>query len=340
MLCIKTLDFDNTRLIQIGVVGLNLRRKQLILFAHWGCLMSTCLRILLIIAASILMGCTTTQPLPIAARSGDTITLALGSQVGMKTVNTTVTFTPDSTGIPISLTPKSIFNLYPDKRSKAYQDVALSLVVQAQMHEQWLTAMAIDLPNNLPVGFGTIKVSTTVPQVNGQNAKLEDVDYRLEILPGAGTPHSLMNQMASGYLYPGNLSTLQQVPYQAYIIPPYQTCHKPTNYAVIELRFRLSYVIEPYRDVEWFTVVADDLTAYTKNKSPQLIWSAKGDELVVIFMSTDGVLKCYEPRFSLVPTDSSFNDYGPPVLLSVTYYDVSGAVISGSAASEYQVVVQ
>jgi len=47
-----------------------------------------------------------------AARPGDTITLAVGSQDGMNASNTTVTFTSDSDNIPVDLTPniRAIFN--------------------------------------------------------------------------------------------------------------------------------------------------------------------------------------------------------------------------------------
>ena len=293
--------------------------------------------LILLTVSVIVVGCASPQTLPIAARSGDTITLALGSHEGMKIGNTTVAFTPDSNGIPVALTAKAIFNLYPDKRSQAFLDS--STVASGTYHEPWLTVMVIDLPEGLPTGFGTIKVNTTVPQPNGPNARVEDVDYRLEILPGTGAPHNLQYQLSSFSLN-GNLRTLRPIPNQAYIVPPSATCPQSSNYAAIELRFRLPYVIEPWRDVEWFRVVADDFTALTYEKTPQVTWAAQGDDLVVVFMSADGMLKCYEPKFSLVPTDASFSDLGPPVLLSVTYYDVNGAIITGPQASEYQVSVQ
>lgn len=286
----------------------------------------------------ILSGCSATQPLPIAARSGDTITLALGSLEGLTTTNTTATFTPDSTGTPVPLTPKAIFNLYPDKRSSVYPNS--TAVASGTAHEQWLTVMVIDLPANLPVGLGTIRVNTSALQQNGPNARVENLNIGLEILQGVGAPHPLQYQLSWGALQTGDLSLLQRVQYQAYIKPPLQSCDQTATYGAIEMRFRLPYVIEPYGVTDWFRLVADDLSSINNKKTPQVTWSAREDQLIVVFSSVDGDLKCQDTRFSLVPTDSSFNDLGAPQLLSVTYYDVNGAVVPGSSASSYQVIVQ
>jgi hypothetical protein len=238
-----------------------------------------------------------------------------------------------------------VFNLFPDKRSKAYKE---SLQVESGSgHEQWLTVMAVDLPAGLPVGFGTVNVSTTATQATWPNSRIETVDIRLEILSGTGVPHSLQYKTATAGLQTGSLSKLQPISNQAFINPPFATCDQTQNYAAIEVKLQLPFVIEdPYVDTEWFSVVADDFSVMTGSKGPQVAWSARTNQLVVTFLNVDGKLKCYEPRFSLVPnTDASpdanvFKTSGPPQLLSVTYYDTNGAVVTGPAASEFTVTVR
>lgn len=295
--------------------------------------------LILVLASSLVAGCVAVQPLPIAARSGDTITLALGSQEGMTTANTTATFTSDSTGVPVALTPKAIFNLYGDKRSALYHDANTSILVQNISHEQWITVMVVDLPPDLPAGFGTIEVTTAAPQAEGPNAKLENVDIRFEVLAGVGQPHSLRYSTTIG-LQPGGLNKLGRTPGQVYVTPPaVGACPVAQQYAAIEFRIRLPFVIEPYRDVEWFRVVADDFSTHTGAKPATLSWSARGDELRVVFMNDDGTLACYETRFSLVPLPGTA--FAPtPSLLSVTHYDENGAIVPGPALADYDLTVR
>lgn len=287
-------------------------------------------------------GCTAIKPLPIAARAGDSITIALGSQEGMTKNNTTATFTPDSTGVPVALTPSAIFNLYPDKRSGAY-DASGGLIFGVS-HEPWLTAMAVDLPSNLPVGFGTIKVNTSVPQPSFPNKPVPLMNYRLEILPGTGTPHDLTYATSGVLTIKGNLATLERKAGQAYIVPPViGSCATSPNLAAIELTLQLPFTLnaeEGERDIDAFKVIAEDMSAYYAGKSPDVAWSAQGNELTVLFMSPDATLNCYEPRFSLLPKAYNFSAAAPPVLLSARYFDVNGAEVAGPAVAEYQVTVR
>lgn len=296
------------------------------------------------VAVFIMVGCAAVQPLPVAARAGDTITLALGSQEGMMRSNTTATFTPDATGVPVALSPKAIFNVYPDKRSNAYEANATyaNSLVYGTSHEQWLTVMVVDLPQELPEGFGTIKVNTAAEQPVGPNAKVEDVDYRVEVLPGVGRPHGLQYLLSSLGTLSGNLNNLERIRGQVYVYPPVVSlCNGPqtSNYAAIEMRFQMPFVVEPYRDIEWIRVVADDYSVMTREKAPDLLWSASGNELKVVFMRADGKLRCYEPRFSIVPWEFGlFTE--PPAFLSLTYYDIDGQVTTGPDMAAYQVVVR
>lgn len=296
----------------------------------------------LLVAVLWMSGCTAIKPLPIAARAGDSITIALGSQEGMTKTNTTATFTPDSTGVPVALTPSAIFNLYPDKRSGAY-DASGSLIFGVS-HEPWLTAMAVNLPGNLPVGLGTIKINTSVPQPSFPNKPVPMMNYRLEILPGTGTPHDLTYATSGVLNIKGNLATLERKVGQAYIVPPaIGACTTSPNLAAIELRLQLPFTLnagEGERDIDAFKVIAEDISAYYAGKTPDVAWSAQGNGLTVLFISPDGTLNCYEPRFSLLPKGYSFSATASPVLLSARYFDVNGAEVAGPAVAEYQVTVK
>jgi len=74
---------------------------------------------LLLIVSVVFSGCTMVSPFPLVARSGDTITLAVGSADGMNKSNTTVEFT-GSDGIPINIPERQILKIYPDKTSRPW----------------------------------------------------------------------------------------------------------------------------------------------------------------------------------------------------------------------------
>ena len=124
-----------------------------------------------IIAASttvaILVGCTAVSTHPLAARPGDTVTLAVGTPEDMTTANTTVYFTPNG-GNQFALDIRSIFKLYPDNVSAVWLDNGSTPFVERDTgHGPWTTILAIDLPETLPntspipPGPGVISVNTT-----------------------------------------------------------------------------------------------------------------------------------------------------------------------------------
>ena len=130
--------------------------------------------------------CTSLQTFPVAARAGDTVSLAVGSYDNMTKDNITVEFLPDGIqpGNGTALTPRAVFRLYADQTSVAYQNPTYLLggVAGKSGHAPWLNVLVIDLPSGLN--------STTTP-INGQ--------LYINRLSGTGTPP----------VYPGHGTDLQ-----------------------------------------------------------------------------------------------------------------------------------
>ncbi len=141
----------------------------------------------LLVLASLLTiliqyGCSGLQPLPTAARSGDTIVLGIGTIRGLDRGDVTATLTsasdPDN---PVDITTgiRAVFNLYPDPVSEA----ARYSVANAVGHSMQ-TMVVLDLPQNLPTGSATIDIDTNIGLI------LPNIsDQTIEILPGVGSAH-------------------------------------------------------------------------------------------------------------------------------------------------------
>ena len=150
--------------------------------------MKDVIKILILPLCIILLqaGCTSLQTFPVAARAGDTISLAVGSYDNMTKNNITVEFLPDGVlpGNGSALTPRAVFRLYADQTSYAYQNPTylLSGVTGKSGHAPWLNVLVIDLPSSL---------NTTNTPITGQ--------LYINRLGGTGTPP----------VYPGHGTDLQ-----------------------------------------------------------------------------------------------------------------------------------
>jgi len=92
--------------------------------------------VLVFVSLLLLQGCVALQSFPMVARSGDTITLAVGSVEGMTKANTSLIYKP-STGAPITFLPSSlraIVPIYPDKRTNAWIASSATLVDELSGH--------------------------------------------------------------------------------------------------------------------------------------------------------------------------------------------------------------
>jgi hypothetical protein len=299
---------------------------------------SICLLIVIYLAA----GCAVYNSYPLAARPGDTITLALGSADGITPANTTVSYTPDGMA-PIPLTIKSIFKLYPDKTSATVANYsnAYYQITETSGHEGWLSVMAIDLPSTgIPApSSGIIHVNTTAAYPTGAS-HINDVPISLQVLGGSGLAHPLEYLIGFGSRLKGNLSGLEPS-HQVMVTPPFDESAVWPTYGAIELT--LKFVADGAPPSE-FQLVSDDVSLYTGSER-NILKKVTGDELTVSYISPRGLLTYYEPRFSVVPLPAKAISSpppgtmpsSPPILSSVRYYDVDGNEVSGPVETLYTV---
>ncbi len=296
----------------------------------------------LLLVAVVFSGCAATNPLPMAARAGDTITLAVGSAEGMTTNNTTVTFTPvDTTIAPSTLPIKNIFNVYPDREATDYWTGVgtgsgwLQFATGGAEHSPWLTVVVIDLPSGLMnggSGDGIITVATAATYGTEPGYDINGKQIYFTVLPGVGQSHPLQYSVFSSM--PGNLHKLEKA---HRIVVSANSDDAVTLFGAVELRLQFG-ADGPGSGPQKknFYVVPEDLQFKTKSMR-QVSWSVQeGNVLLVTFLSPIGALVPTELQFSIIPSNTvavsspmpaTFpND---PSLISATYYDVDGNVISG-----------
>jgi len=300
----------------------------------------------------IISGCTALTPFPQAARSGDTVALAIGSQDGiMSKNNTQVFYTPDfpfgSSPIEITSGIRSIFNIYADPTSTAYSktNTNANLNFKYLHHEPRQTVIALDLPS-LPVGSGIINVTTTVPQPVplendpglGAYPDLNTINIPFEIIQGNGSPNPFDFATTFGGTLTGSLQQLRPR-HQALVRPPVadSAAYWPATFGAIELVMDLPMVDDGGTVTEdSFRVIMQDVTNYTDSRA-QLAWSYDGTNLKVMFISATGKLQFYEPRFAVVGETADFTTV--PVISSVNYYDINGNPAVGPLPVDYDIQV-
>ncbi len=144
-----------------------------------------------LIALIFQYGCSSLQPLPVAARSGDTILLGIGTHRGLDQSDVTLTLISDAEpSNPMDITSgiRSVFNIYPDPTSEAARySVASDIGLPMQ------TMVVLDLPLDLPHGDATIETDIDPAP------EYPVGDQTIEILSGVGTPHDFDSALG-GYL--------------------------------------------------------------------------------------------------------------------------------------------
>jgi len=146
-------------------------------------------------------GCVGTQTFTTAARSGETVTLAVGWRKTLDRQNMTITFTPAATGVPVTYLPndagvRSVFNLYPDPVSKLVVGTqtgqtlgtdalrtgnGINSLVTGGDRDWWQSMVMLDLPT-LPTGLTTIQINDSL------GAAISPIS--IEILPGTSPKNS------------------------------------------------------------------------------------------------------------------------------------------------------
>lgn len=290
----------------------------------------------MLVLLTLFSGCVAVQPLPTAARAGDTITLAVGSADGMTKTNTTVEFYPGpdpSVAVPTPVPIRSVVKVKPDRTSAAWLSNGTKKISRRSAHGGWLSVVIVDLPDTLPSGVGVIRVTTNGEVVYPRlSATANGTDISMTILPGLGSANPFDYAAVQGSSVPGDLLKLESLP-QAIIKPPVpvEGQEEVTSYGAVEISITapiISADSSPVLD-EGIAVVLDDQPQNIDNQT-SLLWSRNGDDFNIMLVSPKG-LYSYQTRFSIVPRfpDFLYKINGTPLLNSITYYDLNGVVVAG-----------
>ena len=282
----------------------------------------------LFMALMFLQGCVAVQSFPTAARAGDTVSLAVGSAEGMTKTNTTLTYTPDGTGTPISIPAtniRAIVPIYPDKRSPAWSNSDAKGVATLTGHGSWLMVLVVDLPAGLPVGTGNLNVQTaaTLPPTT---THVNDVNIALEILLGTGTPStfSYMNGVETA----GDLSLLEAAPH--YLIKPgYEGLPSPwPTYGAIEIKVTGTITGATEAGIDGSMRVVPDEMEQNLVSHMQMDWARTGDTTTITLISSVGRLNYYEARASIFFKNAAINYVSAPTI-TARYFDINGVEVIG-----------
>ena len=317
----------------------------------------------LLLAFIYLQGCVAVQSFPTAARAGDTVTLAIGSLEGANKNNLTVSFESDANpGVHVDLTNniRSVFNLYPDKTSSANLKVSgttgHSYLTSWSAHGMWLTVIALDLPRTLLTGTGKITVIPDPAVVPANNAKkVEDVPIAIDILPevNLGDAQPALFEYFDNNFTPesvGILTELQPMK-QILIRSPrksgiYSLTSQRVSAAVYVINVPMVNLLIPgiHAPASALTIIKDDnFYDYGQSAAPdgsdvivaaqtQMFWKKEGDNITVMFISHTNKLDSSFIRFSIVPSSPNYFDFtgtGLSQIISTTFYDENGQVITG-----------
>ena len=245
------------------------------------------------------------------------------------------------------LTVKSVFNLYADRKSQAVTNPGNSYwdLLETSGHEPWITLMAVDLPTTgLTVGAGFLMVDT--PATYPTTAlHVNQIPIELEILPGTGTPHPLSYQIGANPVTAvgGDLRDIEAV-HHVTVKPNYDRSFVYPTYAAIELTLKFAVDGTPPSE---YQLISDDVSLYT-GSGRNIIQKVLGYELTVFYISPNGLLTYFEPRFSIVPlpakalsrTAPSTMPTVAPTVSDVKYYDIDGNLIAGPPTSDYAIVME
>lgn len=275
----------------------------------------------------LLNGCVAIQSFPTVARSGDTITLVVGSPDGMTKTNTTATFVSDVDSSVVDLPIRTIIRLRPDQTSYlALYDGLVDAQDYYTGHSQWLSVIVIDLPDTMTVGSGHIDVDSSA-SYGGLPVGINDIPISLEILEGTGVRNDFTYNNNFGGIQTGALGKLQALPQ---VVFKSLAAQNEEDFAAAEIKVDVPMESVPTRVIR---VVADDF--YTRNAQDQvqMSWSRSEDEFTVNFISPTGSMNLKQLRFSVVISPGNFFLADPgPNINSIKIYDVDGELMFIEAA--------
>lgn len=261
-------------------------------------------------------GCSGVQPLPTAARGGDTVALGIGTIRGLGHNDVTVTLTSDANpNTPVDLTPgvRSVFNLYPDPVSEAARySVANNLGHSMQ------TMIVLDLPAGLPTGPASIHVDTA------QDPTLPDIsDQTIEILPGTGQPHAFEDAW--------NLAEVLDISSLEPLLHGIITVTEPGESGIAAVEFEIDYdeTVIDGKQLQAVVVPKDmlDLSGQPKTFYPSITWATDGDRMRVQLLCANCAIPQQFFRVHVIyPPDSP----DPALnLVDATAWNATGSEVAG-----------
>lgn len=290
-----------------------------------------------IISLLVATGCTVVHTVPLAGRQGDTIFVTVGSPDNeINRANTDLTYTP-SGGSPIAIPDSaiiSVFNLYPSKISAAWLYSSANSIENIAGHGPWTTVMAISLPDDgsLPVGVGSIQVSTTAAYTAPLSSP-NGVDIALEILPGTGAPSSF-DYLGFGQIQlAGNLAELESMP-RLEFRPTYTGFDSTNTYGAVEVKITMNKTGINEDD---FNIIVDDKIGTVQTRNVHTNWNAQDLETTVYFISPTGELQYSDVSFSIISTalliayETAIFSIPTDTDVNTTWYDIDGNVTTGPA---------
>jgi hypothetical protein len=286
-------------------------------------------------------GCSLVHVVPLAAREGDTIMIALGSPDDMdESKITSITYTPTGgSAIVIPNTSiRAIFNLYPDKTSSAWLYSDAELIENESFHGPFTAVMALDLPVGLlPVGTGQLQVTTSA-NYNGIIPGINGTFMDLEILPATATspdPSDFTYRGFGGTPLPGDLNQLTALP-RLQFRPAYTGYDDVNTYGAVEIKIGINKSGIPESD---FNIIVDDKVGTKQTRNVHTVFNAKRFETTVYFISHTGELQYSDVNFSIISQDlqdqfeTGVQNVATDVTInSVTWYDINGNIDTGGPA--------
>lgn len=282
---------------------------------------------MLLLLAWLASGCTAVNTFPIAARSGDTVSVMVGGseQARKETINVVLT---DAAGGVYDLQAlglvRSVFNLRADGRAHGmhYSPYLDSFISWSNGHEPVQTVLVTDLPSNLQPGDATLSVNLNV--TDNSSGVADPASIQLEILPGTGASDAFRRRTGGGGSVVADLPALEPAP------------HAKLTFGTGTVIGAASVVI----DVDQSVVNLDDLDVYVPeatvrgsfadsgafgDKQRMVYWRHDGDQLHVDIVAPQGIDARFLQLFVIHPRGLS----GPPgfTLYSANVYDVSGAAL-------------
>jgi len=190
-----------------------------------------------------------------------------------------------------------------------------------------LTVLVIDLPASLPEGTGFIEVQTTATSpLNASN--VNDESIALEILPGTGTQATFdYKAFAGAGPQTSSLSDVEVLPH--YLIKPdYVFTSSWPTYGAIEIKVTgtLTGATEAEYNNAMYIVLDDKDTNILSHL--QMDWARNGNTTTINIVSSNGTLKSYQARVSMLFTKSGII-YSSPPTVTAKYFDINGLEVAG-----------